>query len=132
MWQIFMERYSKGEFHVLVKELKLFDHESFFKHIVNRPFIFHSDASHTLFCLIICCIQQVHWPITLQNNLFRFGIEFSSTPKRKKCSSTRKRNDCVFSRCACAKLTFSCPRKHLNKWTPAFIVRREKIANLYE
>ena len=26
-----MERHSKGEFHVLVKELKLFDHEFFFK-----------------------------------------------------------------------------------------------------
>ena len=27
---IFMERHSKGEFHILVKELKLFDHEFFF------------------------------------------------------------------------------------------------------
>ena len=30
--QVLMERHSKGEFHVLVKQLKLFDHEFFFKH----------------------------------------------------------------------------------------------------
>ena len=28
---MFMEGHSKGEFHVLVKELKLFDHDFFFK-----------------------------------------------------------------------------------------------------
>ena len=33
--QIFMERHSKGEFHVLVKKMKLFDHEFFFKHIAT-------------------------------------------------------------------------------------------------
>ena len=35
--QIFMERHSKGEFHVLVKELKLFDHEFFFKQFRMTP-----------------------------------------------------------------------------------------------
>ena len=34
-WQFFMERHSKGEFHVLVKELKQFDHEFFFKNIAT-------------------------------------------------------------------------------------------------
>ena len=40
MWQIFMERHSEGGFHVLVNELKLFDHEFFFKHIASRHFDF--------------------------------------------------------------------------------------------
>ena len=40
VWQIFMDRYSKGKFHVLVKELKLFDHELFFRHIATRYFDF--------------------------------------------------------------------------------------------
>ena len=75
-----MERHSKGEFHVLVKELKLFDHKFFLKYIA----IFHSDASQSSFCLKICCIQHFHWLIVLLNNLFRFGVEFFSTPKQKK------------------------------------------------
>ena len=44
--------------------------------------IFHSDASQSLFCLMICCIQQFQLLITLSNNSFRFAVE--STPKRKK------------------------------------------------
>ena len=32
-----MERHSKGEFHVLVKELKLFDHEFFFRQFCMTP-----------------------------------------------------------------------------------------------
>ena len=40
VWQILMDRYSKGEFHVLLKRLKLFDHELFFKHIATRYFDF--------------------------------------------------------------------------------------------
>ena len=34
-WKIFMERHSKEEFHVLVKKLRLFDHEFFFKNIAT-------------------------------------------------------------------------------------------------
>ena len=44
--------------------------------------IFHSDVSQSLFCLILCCIQQFHWLIILSNNLFPCGVE--SNPKRKK------------------------------------------------
>ena len=40
--KIFMERQSKGEIHVLVKELKLFDHELILKHIAISILIFHS------------------------------------------------------------------------------------------
>ena len=35
--------------------------------------IFHSDVSQSLFCLIICCIQQFHW---LLNNSLHFGVDF--------------------------------------------------------
>ena len=38
--QIFMERHSEGEFYVLVNEMKLFDHEFFFKHITTPHFDF--------------------------------------------------------------------------------------------
>ena len=34
--------------------------------------IVHRDASQSLFCLIICRIQQFYWLIILLNNLFRF------------------------------------------------------------
>ena len=33
--EIFMERHSREEFHVLVKKLRLFDHEFFFKNIAT-------------------------------------------------------------------------------------------------
>ena len=46
--------------------------------------IFHSDASQSFFCLVICCIQQFQWLIILLNNLFHFTVEFFPTPKRKK------------------------------------------------
>ena len=46
--------------------------------------IFHSDVCQCLFCFLIGCIQQLHWLIILSNNIFRFGVELFSTPKRKK------------------------------------------------
>ena len=84
VWQISTERHSKGEFHVLVKALKLFHHEFFFKHIATWHFHFSQWCFTVLFGLIIICIQQFHWLIILSNNLFRFEVEFFSTPKRKK------------------------------------------------
>ena len=47
---MFMERHSKREFHVLVKELKLFDGEFFFKHFATRNFNF-SRRCFTVFVL---------------------------------------------------------------------------------
>ena len=38
--QTFMERHSKGEFHVLVKELKVFAREFLFKYIATQHFEF--------------------------------------------------------------------------------------------
>ena len=84
VWQILMDRYSKGEFHVLLKWLKLFDHELFFKHIATRYFDF---SQRCLFCLIICCIQQFHWLIILSNissDNSSLELSFVQLPKRKK------------------------------------------------
>ena len=87
--------------------------------------IFRSDASQSLFCLIIsCCIQQFHWLIILSNNLFHFRVIIFATPKRKKKFSTRKRN--VFSRSVCAKLKMLLSAEKFLKWIPAFIFRKEK------
>ena len=73
-----MERHSKGEFHVLIEALKLFDHEFFFKHIAPRHFDF-SQRSLTVFALFF---NRLHF--ILLNNFFRFGVEFFSTPNCKK------------------------------------------------
>ena len=55
-----MERHPKEEFHSLVKELKLFDHEFLFKHIATRYFDF-LHRSLTVFVLFINrCIQQFY------------------------------------------------------------------------
>ena len=117
-----------GEFHVLVKEMKLF--EFFFKHIATRYF---TAMFQPLFCLIICCTQQFHWLIILSDNLFFFGVEFSfQLQNEKKKIQYKGKRYCVFSRCACAKLkTFLSAEKFL-KWTPAFNVQKEKIVNLHE
>ena len=61
VWQIFMERHSKGEFHVLVKELKLFDHEFFFKHTTTRYF----DFSQRCFTVFVLFNNLLHSAISL-------------------------------------------------------------------
>ena len=94
MQQIFIDRHSKGEFHVLVEELKLFDHEFFFWHIGTR----HFDFSQRCFAVFVlfnnlldsACIQQFHWLIILLNNLFHFGVGFISTAKRKQLRAQGK------------------------------------------
>ena len=80
VWQFFMERHPKGEFHVLVKEL--FDHEFFFKHIATGHFDF-SQQCLTVFALFN---NLLHSAISLADNanLFRFGAEYFSTLKPKK------------------------------------------------
>ena len=82
--------------------------------------IFHSDASQSLFCLMICCIQLFHLLITLSNNSFRFGVE--STPKRKKHFQYKENKLLCF--------TLVCLRKVKNfpgQWRPpSFIVRKKK------
>ena len=105
VWQIFMDRYSKGKFHVLVKELKLFDHELFFRHNATRYFDF-SQRCLSLFCFINCYIQQFNWLIILSNNLFHFV--------------------------ACPKLKIFLSTKKFLKWTPDFIAWKEKIVNSCE
>ena len=64
VWQIFMERHLKGEFHVLVKELKLFDHEFFFNHIATR----HFDFSQRCFTVFVLFNTLLHSAISLADN----------------------------------------------------------------
>ena len=64
--------------------------------------IFHSDASQSLFCLTIFCIEQFHWLIILSKNLFHFRVSFFQLKNGNKISNTKKRNYCVFSTCTCA------------------------------
>ena len=95
--------------------------------------IFLSDASQSLFILIICYIQLFHWLIILSNNLFGFGeLNFFQLQNRKTKSSARKRNYCVSSGCPYAKLKIFVTVEKLLKWTPAFIDRIEKIVNSYK
>ena len=100
--QIFTERYLKEAFMIWLRNWNYFDHEFFFKHIATWYF----DSSQPMFHSVFRsrCIQQFHWLIILLNNFFCFGGNFFSIPNRKKISSKMKRNYCVFSRCACAKL----------------------------
>ena len=58
VWQILWKD-TQGEFHILVKELKLFYHEFFFKHIDAQ----HFDCSQQCLTVFLfnCCIQQFHW-----------------------------------------------------------------------
>ena len=87
---------------------------------------FHSHASQSLFCLIICCIQQFHYLIILSNNLFCFRVDLFSIPKQKKKIQYKENKLSVFGWCTYTKLKiFLSPEKFL-KWTSAFIVRKEK------
>ena len=95
VWQILWKD-TQGEFHILVKELKLFYHEFFFKHIDAQ----HFDCSQqclTVFVLFNCCIQQFHWYHQIIYSTSEFFF-FNSKMEKKK-STTRKRNYCVFRKC---------------------------------
>ena len=82
--QIFMERHWKGNVLILVKELKLFDHEFSLTTLSLDILMFHSDVSQCLFCLLIGCIQQFYWLIILSNNLFHCEVDFFFNPKTEK------------------------------------------------
>ena len=122
MRQIFMERHSKGEFHVLVEELKLFYQEFFFKNIVLDILIFYSDVLHCQFWFFLSgCIHRFPWLIIISNSFPLLVLLFLFcffNPKSKICG-TRKRNYCVFSRCACAKLKISLSAEKFQRWAPA-------------
>ena len=87
---------------------------------------FHSHASQSLFCLIICCIQQFHYLIILSNNLFCFRVDLFSIPKQKKKIQYKENKLLCFWLVHLHKVkNFPVPGKIL-KWTSAFIVRKEK------
>ena len=105
--EMFIERQLKGEFHVLSKELKVFDHEFLFKHIATEHFDF-SQRCLTVFVLSFNRLYSVillvdNTPIKYLFSLWSFllgvGI-FSNCKTGKRNSSTRKRNYCFLSKCA--------------------------------
>ena len=59
-----MDRHSKGEFHVLVKELKLFDHEFLLKHIATR----HFDFSQRRFTVLVLFNSLLHSTVFLADD----------------------------------------------------------------
>ena len=61
---MFEERQSKGEFHVLVKELKLFDHEFFFKDIATQ----HFDFSQRCLTVLVSSFNPLYSAILLVDN----------------------------------------------------------------
>ena len=92
--------------------------------------IFHNDVSQSLFCLITRCIQQFHWLIILSNNLFHFGVGFFFNSKMGKKIQYKENKLLCFSRCVCTKSKIFLSAERFLKWTPTFIVRKEKIVNL--
>ena len=62
--EMFEERKSKGEFHVLVKELKLFDHEFFFKHIATQ----HVDFSQRCLTVFVLSFNRLYSADLLVDN----------------------------------------------------------------
>ena len=63
--EIFMERHSKEEFHVLVKKLRLFDHEFFFKNIAT----WHFDFSQRCFTVFVLFDNLLHSTISLPDTI---------------------------------------------------------------
>ena len=61
---MFIERQLKGEFHVLGKELKLFDHEFFFKHIATE----HFDFSQRYLTVFVLSFNRLYSVILLVDN----------------------------------------------------------------
>ena len=61
---MFEERQSKGELYVLVKELKLFDHEFFFKHIAKK----HADFSQRCLTVFVLSFNRLYSPVLLVDN----------------------------------------------------------------
>ena len=61
---MFEERQSKGEFHALVKELKLFDYEFFFKHIATQ----HVDFSQRCLAVFVSSFNRLYSTVLLVDN----------------------------------------------------------------
>ena len=73
---------------------------------------------HLCYYMLFCyfCIYVI---IIYNFFFFCHGVEFFSTLKWKKNSSTRKINYCVLSKCACAKLKIFLFAAKFLKWNPA-------------
>ena len=133
MWPIFTDRYSIGEFHVLVEGLKLYDREFFFKHIATR----HFEFTQSCFTVFFLFNNLLHSAISLTDNTIEWFIPhwswiFFNSKTEKNISSTRKRNHCVFSRFACGNLKIFIFSGKISKVEFGLYVRKEKIVNFCE
>ena len=125
VWQISTERHSEGEFHVLVKALKLFQHEFFFKHIATWHFHF----SQWCFTVFVWFNNYLHSAVSLADNTIQQFIPLwnwilFNSKTEKKTSSTRKINYCAFSWCTCAKLKISLSAEKFLKWSLWFVKKK--------
>ena len=97
---------------MFVKELKLFNHDFGYWQQMKEHLIILTNLTWRDFCSCMlpcyCCI----YVIIIYNYFFRHGVG-------NKISSTRKINNCVLSRSACAKLKFFMFAAKFLKWTPA-------------
>ena len=124
-----MERHVKEEFHVLVKELELFDREFFFKHIATWHFDFWQRfCSQRCLTVFVLFFNRFHSAASLADNSIKcffplWSWIFFQLQHGEKVSSTRKRKYCVLSRSAYAKLKVFLPAEKFLKWTPALICK---------
>ena len=119
--QTFMGRHSKGEFHVLVKELKVFAREFLFKYIATQHFEF-SQGCLAVFVLLFNRFVSLSNFIGWQYYRIIFSaleLHFFQLQKGKKVFITRKISYCVLSMCACAKLKIFLSAEKFLKWIPA-------------
>ena len=95
--EIFIERQLKGEFHVLGKELKLFDHEFFFKHIATE----HFDFSQRCLTVFVLSFNRLYSVILLVDNtpikyLFSLWSWIFSNCKTEKETPVQRKEIIVF------------------------------------
>ena len=125
-----MEKHSKVEFHVFVKEQKLLNHKFMILTANERAFYYSYQLDFSTFLLVLESIfyRWIHaMSIDYYSAFWFFKAIFSCIccflnfflhQNAKKVSSTRKRNYCAFSRCAFAKLKIFHSAEKFLKWTP--------------
>ena len=101
---------------MFVKELKLFN-QSFLILAVNERACYYSYKLHLArFLLLYVILLFLHF---CYYHIKLFFWPWSSLQNGQKVSSTRKINNCVLSRCACANLKIFLSAAKFLMWTPA-------------
>ena len=90
--------------------------------------IFHSDVSQSLFCLIICCIQQFHCLMMLSNNFVCFKVDFFFNSKTEKKFPVQGKKITVFLvRALTSSQKFSCLGKNFRSGLRPSLFERKKL-----